>query len=275
MCVILPVPTRSLTMLRSAGCPLLWIGLLMVGLCPTTLCAQDAPSRTRFIHWGYQDAQALVQQTSLRTPLYLVGAGAFLGTLSGFDTSLNDHVRRLNRGTFHTYLEWTNHIGGPRALTPVAAVFGAALLTRNSRFQDAAFTSLQSLVYTGVLSYGLKYTLGRVRPYHDVGAFEFDLFSGHTSFPSGHTSAAFAILSPWVFYYPHPATYTLFALGTGTALARMTRDKHWATDVMAGAGLGIMVGYWLTRRHQNRTAQAPVQITPLFAGRGLELRWKF
>ncbi len=217
----------------------------------------------------------MAQQANLRTPLYLLGAGAVLGTISSFDTNLNDQVRRLDHGAFHTYLEWTNEIGGPRAMAPVAAIFGASLLTRNSKFQDAAFTSFQSLLYTGVISYGIKYTMGRVRPYHGVGAHQFDFFSGNTSFPSGHTSAAFAILSPWVFYYPHPATYGLFALGTGTALARMARDKHWATDVLAGGTLGVMVGYWLSRRHQNRSTDTPLEITPLFAGRGLGLTWKF
>lgn len=71
------------------------------------------------------------------------------------------------------------------------------------------------------------------------------------SFPSGHTAVAFAgaevlrreywKVSPWI----GVAGY-LFAAGTG--FMRLYNNAHWLTDVVAGAGLGILcaeAAYWL------------------------------
>ena len=181
-----------------------------------------------------------------------------------------DYKVKLSNDAFGTYLNWTNKLGGPEMNLPVVGVFAATLLTDNTRLQDAAFTSLQSMLYAGALSYGLKYTFGRARPHELQGPFRFTPLSGHSSFPSGHTVTAFAVLTPWVLYYPHPATYTLYALATGTAISRVARDKHWATDVLAGGTIGFLTAYWLTKRHQGRPVGG-LQVTPVLAHDRLSL----
>lgn len=75
--------------------------------------------------------------------------------------------------------------------------------------------------------------------------------SSRNSFPSGHTATAFMAatmlnkeyghLSPWVGF----GSYTLAA--TAGAL-RITNNRHWLSDVMVGAGIGVVsteVGYWI------------------------------
>ena len=77
--------------------------------------------------------------------------------------------------------------------------------------------------------------------------------SNNHSFPSGHTAMAFmaatmlhkeygATRSPW---------YSIggYTVATATAVSRMLNNKHWLSDVMVGAGIGILsteVGYFLT-----------------------------
>ncbi len=185
---------------------------------------------------------------------------ALLTPLSTFDRTIDYRVDHYP-GHFGNFLEFANHLGGPEMNLPVAGLFAFSLTTNDQKFQDAAFTSLQSMIYAGLLSYGVKYTIGRFRPYEQSGPHEFAPFSGRSSFPSGHTTTAFAILTPWVLYYPHPVTYSLFALGTGTAIARVVREKHWATDVLAGGALGFFTAYYLTRRHQYQTGR--IAITPV------------
>ena len=125
-----------------------------------------------------------------------------------------------------------------------------------------------------MLSYGIKYTVGRSRPHESDGTHAFRPFSGNASFPSGHTTTAFAIVTPWVMFYPHPVTYGLFALSTGTAVARIARDAHWATDVLAGAALGFTTGYWLSKRHGAFSDN--VQVTPILGPNvGLSIQAKF
>lgn len=82
--------------------------------------------------------------------------------------------------------------------------------------------------------------------------------SAHTSFPSGHTAEAFAsaeflrmeykATSPW---------YGIagYAVAVTTGYLRMYNDKHWFSDVVAGAGIGIAstrLAYWLYPKIQHK-----------------------
>lgn len=161
---------------------------------------------------------------------------------------------------------------------PVIALAGGALVTNNIKFQDAAFTSLQTLVYAGLIGYGLKGILGRARPEwttpYDPYAF-FDRtgknpFShdGNSSYPSGHAIAAFGIITPWVLYYPSPFTYALYALPVGTSLSRLAVEKHWATDLVVGAAIGVAMGRWLTHRHRRGESRDGDRVRLSFAEDG-------
>lgn len=87
----------------------------------------------------------------------------------------------------------------------------------------------------------IKYTTNVQRP--DGSAFN--------SFPSGHTATAFVgaevlrreywHVSPWI-------GITGYAVAAGTGFLRMYNNRHWLTDVLAGAGIGILsveIAYWL------------------------------
>ena len=134
------------------------------------------------------------------------------------------------------------------------------------KLQDAAFTSIQSAVYARLYTTIYKFIFDRYRPYqtnpdtrntHLV----FKPFSGKSSFPSGHATIAFALVTPWFFYYPHWSTALLFLVSIGTCIARLGLDKHWTTDVMAGAAIGFFTGYYLAKMHQKQFQS--VWMTPL------------
>ena len=237
----------------------------------------DNQSRTRFLTWTYQDAGAYLLDTGRNLPLLAGGGAALMLARNQIDTRLLTGVQNgyHGGGTLSSFLNVTNELGGPRVIGPVAGLFAISLATNNSKFQDAAFTSLQSLMYAGIMSYGIKHIAGRHRPYENLGPNVFVPFSGNTSFPSGHTAAAFAIITPWVYYYPGPITYGLFALSTGTALARIARDKHWPTDVLAGATLGFLTGRFLAKRHMAAISVGNVQITPTVGPQSFSVVAKF
>jgi membrane-associated phospholipid phosphatase len=90
-------------------------------------------------------------------------------------------------------------------------------------------------------SFGLlKAVTGRSRPDVGEGAYEFHPFHGAHSFPSGHTTMAFAMAatlgdasgSPWV-------QGGLYLFAAGTAWSRVYDQRHWPSDVFVGAALGI------------------------------------
>jgi hypothetical protein len=75
--------------------------------------------------------------------------------------------------------------------------------------------------------------------------------TGNDSFPSGHTANAFAGAEFLLQEYKHRSIWygvAGYAVATGTAAFRIYNNRHWLTDVAAGAGIGILstkAGYWL------------------------------
>jgi hypothetical protein len=73
----------------------------------------------------------------------------------------------------------------------------------------------------------------------------------NNSFPSGHTANAFAGAEfLWQEYKDQSVWYGIagYAVATGTGIFRIMNNRHWLTDVAAGAGIGILstkVAYWL------------------------------
>lgn len=75
--------------------------------------------------------------------------------------------------------------------------------------------------------------------------------SGHNSFPSGHTATAFMLATMLHKEYgtTRSPLYSIlgYSLATGTAISRQLNNKHWFSDVLTGAGIGIVsteLGYY-------------------------------
>ena len=62
------------------------------------------------------------------------------------------------------------------------------------------------------------------------------------SFPSGHTMTMTGVLVPIVAYWPAILPATL-VMGCGLAWSRLATAHHYPSDVLAGAALGLAVGY--------------------------------
>lgn len=239
----------------------------------------DDSSRLRIFRWMGEDIVAL-GRTVLTPRFALYTAGTMGGTLAlaWSDDEVTEAMHDVYTGEARNVLEVLDYLGGPKINLPVFVLAGGAMITNNIKFQDAAFTSLQTLVYAGLIGYGLKGILGRARPEwtdpYDPYAF-FDRtgknpFSheGNSSYPSGHAIAAFGIITPWVLYYPSPFTYALYVLPVGTSLSRLALDKHWATDLVVGAAIGISMGRWLTHRHRRPTTNDGTRVRLGFVENG-------
>jgi membrane-associated phospholipid phosphatase len=89
----------------------------------------------------------------------------------------------------------------------------------------------------------IKRATGRLRPAEtdDPGQWR----KGGRSFPSGHVSSMAAMVTPLILEYGRdkPAVWALALLPAYEMVARVKQRAHWQSDVIAGAGLGVAVGY--------------------------------
>ncbi len=214
--------------------------------------------RGRFARWMYEDVWEMLRGAPSRTTLYALGAGGGLVALSVFDEQVEDRASRWgDRSAMRVAERFGNRTVAPAA---AFALFAGSLLTRNERFQDAAFTSFEAILFAGALANALKFAVGRARP-PQGDASDFRPFTpGFTSFPSGHSATAFAFLTPWLLYYPGLQTSALVVLAGGTAVSRLAYNVHWMTDVLAGSAIGFATAYFLTRRHQRSTGPVRLEL---------------
>lgn len=142
-------------------------------------------------------------------------------------------------------------VGQPEvyAVLPLG-VLTTGLLTNDHEITRAGGRLAASVVVSTVAFNTLKLLSGRARPDAGAGAFAFRPFSGRGSFPSGHSTVAFALATsladdlhkPW-------ATVGLYAVAAGTAWSRVYDGRHWASDALVGAAVGITTakvvsGHW-------------------------------
>lgn len=143
----------------------------------------------------------------------------------------------------------------PGSLIAGVGLYGIGRADGQRRVQSLGLHSVESILLADVLGGAIKMVAGRKRPYADIdNPYDFQLFrgfSGHEyqSFPSGHTLNAFAFASTLTretqFWWPHSVWYvgTVFYGGaTLMGLSRIYNNQHWASDVMAGAAIGTLIG---------------------------------
>lgn len=113
-----------------------------------------------------------------------------------------------------------------------ASAYIATFVTDDNEGRNQFYTSLAANL---LITYGLKYSINKTRP-----------DGGGASFPSGHTSAAFHgaafIHRRYGLKYATPA----YLAGFLVAASRVDADRHYISDVVAGAVLGIAVSFYFT-----------------------------
>jgi membrane-associated phospholipid phosphatase len=95
------------------------------------------------------------------------------------------------------------------------------------------------------------------------------------SFPSGHTATAFLGAEFLYQEYKDVSDWygiTGYVVAAGTGLFRMSNEKHWLTDVVTGAGIGILstkIAYWIHPIIKKTVFQDKVNglVMPFYTGR--------
>lgn len=136
-------------------------------------------------------------------------------------------------------------VGQPEVWALVPAVMvGAGLAFKKPGLTRSGLRAVTSAALAGGITALVKVALGRERPIEASAEpldFEpFSLSSDDASMPSGHTSSAFGFAASLAEdVHPLWAKIGLYTLATGTAWSRVYNNKHWTSDVIAGAIVGI------------------------------------
>ena len=147
--------------------------------------------------------------------------------------SIKRDVRKVNNDIntgFHNraddYIQWA----------PLALTYGLKATGYEGRSQWGrllASNAFSGIIMAGIVN-GIKYTAKEERP------------DGSTcnSFPSGHTATAF--MAATILHKEYGLTRSLwysfggYTVATGIAAFRVMNNRHWVSDVLAGAGIGIL-----------------------------------
>ena len=184
--------------------------------------------------------------TPARAPLQLRWwhGAAMLGVV-GIAMAFDEPYRRYDQSHGSTAADDAakvfRRMGQPEVFATVGlGVLGAGLVSGDDGLTRAGARITTSLAIAGGALTVLKAAIGRRRPLDTRNAFSFHPFSGNDAFPSGHTTMAFALAASVSDEVHSPvASVLLYTAATGTAWSRTNDNKHWLSDVVAGAALGI------------------------------------
>jgi membrane-associated phospholipid phosphatase len=194
------------------------------------------------------DALLLVRSPDART--WAIAGGTF--ATIGIATTIDDDVRAIalrNQGSDGDRIAEAGNFYG--TWIPALGVSGGLYITGLAfdwpRVRVAGRHVAQAVAYAGLVTTVAKFAIGRERPLFDEGQYVFAPFTfddRYFSLPSGHSTLAFAVSSSLAADIDEPAaTVALYGLATITALSRIYSDRHWTSDVLLGAAVGVACGY--------------------------------
>jgi membrane-associated phospholipid phosphatase len=190
---------------------------------------------------------------------WLTGAalvGATIG-ISFIDKPIQEWAAGLRRSnpTLGKYSRTVSDIGGVYEGVTFAGIAAYGYIFKNPKLRTTTALATQAYITSTVWSTLFKAMSGRVRPF-DIeegstknrstfhGPFTELPYGGNSAFPSGHTALAFAAARVYAMEYKNIPAIPIISYGVAGLIgfSRIIENRHWATDVFAGALLGLACG---------------------------------
>lgn len=191
----------------------------------------------------------------------LAGAGisAIVVTMAVADTEIENEISEHRVGFNDGFAKALQPFGAEWSLAVLGGFEAAGLIFKDDNARATAQDGLAaSIIASGLIATPLKYIFGRNRPNKNSGH-GFAPFSGGDSFPSGHTTQAFAVASVIAEHYDSFwAKAAVYGIASAVGYSRIERKDHWASDVLAGALLGTLVGRAIARFNKNKRYQLSI-----------------
>ena len=216
--------------------------------------AQDAPAGPHAIRWWH-------------------GAVALGGisTLMLLDNPMQRFAGRNDGVGANRVAGAVRHFGQPEVYgTVTVGLLAAGLAIGRPQITRAGGRLAASLALAGLTVNVGKFAFGRPRPEQSLDADGYVPFSGQVSLPSGHTAMAFALATSLADDIHRPwATVGLYGMATVVGWSRVNDNRHWLSDVAAGALVGVASAKLASGRWRIFGIKAPTLLTaPMGAGLG-------
>ena len=185
-------------------------------------------------------------------------------------------LRNSNPGIANTG-KYISNFGGIYEIVGLAAFGGYGFITNNDKIKTTTLLATQAYMAAGAVESVTKFISGRTRPsYYTTDEEAEPRFLGpfsktavnssgkkvYSSFPSGHTTVAFAAATVFALEYKDKPVIPIIAYSAATmiGLSRIIENKHWSTDVLVGAALGFLTGKEVVNNyHRYSKLKAPDQ----------------
>lgn len=184
---------------------------------------------------------------SLTAPSVLIGLGLYTkqrgSVASRFD------VKAWRDGNCP---DFSNHADDVMQFVPIGLVYGLDVL--NVKAKNDLINRTLLLVKTEILVNGFVQLLKRTTEIKRPNG------TGEHSFPSGHTAQAFAAAAYMHKELGHHSVWIsigAYTMATSVGVFRVLNDKHWSSDVLMGAGIGILSTNLVYLTHRYKWGKRP------------------
>jgi len=179
---------------------------------------------------------------------WLIPAGGFAAALFVTDHDASRHLSR-DPQTINRYNNVSN-AGVGALLGSAGGLWLLGHVRHDQHWSESGFLAGEAVLNSMVMVEGLKYSLGRERPFQSNGSGAF--FQGGTSFPSEHAAAAWAVAGVLAHEYPGPLTKILaYGLAGAVSYSRVRGRQHFPSDVFIGGMMGNLVAQEIYARHHD------------------------
>lgn len=221
--------------------------LIIIGA--TTLKAKDSTGIRKTViepnRFVYSSVDYKFKFTHFIAPVTLISVG-----VAGLGSERLKYLNQVIKDELTEEIYRKTKIDNFTQFLPAASVYGLNLLgvKGKNKFIERSSILASSYLLMTICVHALKSTTNVKRPNN----------TSYNSFPSGHTATAFVgaeflwqeykDVSPWI-------GIAGYSVAAGTGFFRMYNNRHWLTDVLTGAGIGILctkAAYWSFPKVKNR-----------------------
>lgn len=179
------------------------------------------------------------------------------GGLYAFDQEIQDWMQGNRSNTSNNISKFAKPFGNGRYTLPsLGAFYLYGHLNKDKTAQRVSLLSLESFMISGIFTQIIKFSGHRYRPNSEAGQNKWDgpgFSTSNLSFPSGHSSSAFAIGTIIASEYKESMFIPPLAYGiaTLTAFSRVNDNFHWASDAFLGSAIGYFTAKAILALHKN------------------------